>query len=170
MATDAPPKRRAKHETWLDWMPYNSPMPQLLSHDELLSLLRSRGTEITSAGLQYYRHRGILPRPIRRQHAGKVRPVYPVWFVPAIETLKELQGLGWSLDEIKPHLKVEAGVTYASPEDILVPHRVAMEAAARLYAHALITEFGLPVAAIRFSFLDDAKNEINFHETEYAPD
>jgi DNA-binding transcriptional MerR regulator len=149
-------------ETWLDWQPEGAPLPQLLSHDELLSLLHSRGNDVSPYTLEHYRRNGILPRPVRRQHAGKVRPVYPIWFVPAIETLKELQGLGWTLDEIKPHLKAQARTVVMN--DPLVSPRAALEAAARSYASAVVAESGFPIATVRITLLDSRGNDLDHHD------
>lgn len=101
--TATPPK-----ETWLDWQPDGSPMPDLLSHDQLLDELRDRGTPLTSASFQHYRQRGVLPRPIRRRYEGVTQAVYPSWFIPAIEHLRQLQDQGKSLDEITPFMRAWA--------------------------------------------------------------
>jgi hypothetical protein len=64
--TTLPKITKSKPTTWLDWHPEGAPLPELLPHDELLARLRDRGVALTSASFHYYRHRGILPRPIRR--------------------------------------------------------------------------------------------------------
>lgn len=96
---------QSKRETWLDWMPEGAPMPDLLSHDQLLEELHSRGVDLTSASFQHYRQRGVLPRPIRRRYEGVTQAVYPDWFIPAIEHLRRLQSEGKSLEEIRPWMR-----------------------------------------------------------------
>jgi hypothetical protein len=116
--------------SWRDWMPVGSPMPDLLTHDQLLERLRGRGVDLTSASFQHYRQRGVLPRPIRRRYEGVTQAVYPDWFVPAIAQLRALQDQGKSLDEIKPWMRAWA-LTNVLWDDPYARHLSALRAPLR---------------------------------------
>ncbi len=123
-------------ETWVDWMPEGAPEPELRSHDELIHELHERGIDITPTTLEYWRRKGILPRPVRRRHAGATRPVYPEWFVPAIEHLKKLQAAGKSLNDICPLMQSWARipVQWNDPRaELIATTRAALTALASAY-------------------------------------
>ncbi len=166
--TATPPK-----QTWVDLMPPGAPMPELLSHDELLAALRDRGVGISPYTLEHYRRNGVLPRPIRHQHAGAVRPVYPLWFLDAITYVKKQQGAGMSLSEIKPRV-TEWMRTWAVSHilwDDPVP-TAALDVVLREYAKAAqpwIIDRGT-INSIRVALLDADGKELDYHNVPYSPD
>jgi len=100
--------------TWRDWLPKGAPAPDdLLTREEVLDRLRSWGVEATAADLRYWEYEGILPRAVRRQHAGAVRAVYPAWFPHMVRRLRDLQAEGATLNEIAPQLRIHARLTLA---------------------------------------------------------
>ncbi len=108
-------------ETWVDWMPPGSPMPELLSHDELLKALHDRGVDVSPVALEHWRKSGVLPRPVRRWHDGATRPVYPIWLVGAITHLRQLQEAGKSLEEITPIMRSWAASTVSWRDPLAEP-------------------------------------------------
>ena len=157
---------RTKAPTWLDLMPADAPMPELLAHDELLAAVHDRGVELTSSGLEYYRHRTLLPRPIRRRHQGKTQAVYPSWYVDAIVHLKRLQAQDQSLDEIRPamwdwlRLKARGWVRWSVKDPLREP-TANLQTAMETYARAVQPWLdGRTIDTIRVVLVDDAENEI----------
>jgi hypothetical protein len=150
-------KVKTPKETWIDWQIEGSPMPDLLSHDQLLDELRDRGTSLTSASFQHYRQRGVLPRPIRRRYEGVTQAVYPSWFIPAIEYLRQLQDQGKSLDEIAPLMRAWAvsGAT-AIWSDPYTKERSALRGPLRALARAV----GPPVTTITVNLTDADGNVV----------
>lgn len=169
------PTTTTAKETWFDVMPADLPMPELLSHDELLDRLRDRGVDLASSALHYWRHVGILPRPIKRRHQGATRAVYPEWFVPVIEWIRHMQGQGASLDEIRerarPVMTMWAlnTVQWADP---LTPVTRTLDIALRQYADAVVTLAPLDgeIAAMRVQLLDrDGVPVFPDHDVPHAP-
>jgi len=155
-----------KAPTWLDLMPANAPMPELLAHDELLAAVHDRGVELTSSGLEYYRLRTLLPRPIRRRHQGKTQAVYPSWYVDAIVHLKRLQAQGQSLDELRPtmwdwlRLKARGWVRWSVKDPLREP-TANLQTAMETYARAVQPWLdGRTIGKIRAVLVDDDGNEI----------
>ena len=166
--TETKPKR----QTWLDVMPAGMPLPELLSHDDLLEELNRRGIELSSSALEYYRNLNILPRPIRRRHEGRTQPVYPLWYIHAIEYLKQMQAENKSLDEIrhaiKPRLKTWAlsGVHWHHP--VLDQAEADLDAALREYAKTYMEQGelrGRNINMIRVTLFDDDGEPIDYHDT-----
>jgi len=177
IAAIAPPKApamtddqtpRTKAPTWLDLMPANAPMPELLPHDELLARLRDRGVDLTSASFHYYRHRGILPRPIRRRVDGVTQAVYPAWLVPVVEAIRDMQAQGKSLDEIvdliQPITKMWA-LSTIDWKDPLAEPTATMDTAVRQWAKAKqpwLADRG-NINTIRVTLVDDDGKDIEDH-------
>ena len=122
-------------ESWIDWMPPGSPIPELLSHDELLKALHDRGVDVSPVALEHWRKSGVLPRPVRRWHNGAVRPVYPAWLIGAITHLRQLQEAGKSLEEIAPIMRSWAA-TPVPWKDPLAEPIAAVRAALLSLTHA----------------------------------
>jgi len=168
----APPKAtttkpKSATATWRDWMPAGAPEPQLLSLPELLEALHDQhGIEITSYTLEHYRRQGVLPRPIRRRHGGVTQAVYPFWFVGAIAHLKDMQGKGKSLDEIKPWMRSWALSTVPWTDPLAKPTadaRAALTALVRAHGHR-------SGGALRVSFTDDDGHEVWKDDWPVIPD
>lgn len=154
-------ERTANSQSWRDFMPSDSPMPEVLSRDELLEALRDRGIEISPYTLEHYRRNGVLPRPVRQRHGGVTQPVYPVWFIPAIEHLKQLQAEGKSLEEIKPWMRSWALSTVQWGDPLAKP-----TAAARASLTELLQAHNLNAGGVlRVAFVDD--NGVTRFEEEW---
>lgn len=158
------PTKEKPKATWVEWQPEGAPMPELLPHAELLARLRDQGIELSSSALEYYRYQNILPRPIRRRFEGLTQPLYPDWFVPAIEHLRYLQAQGASLDEIRPRLRewVRALILTRIPwQDPLAEPTATLDAAIRAYVAALQPWEGASrIGMVKITFFDDAGNEL----------
>lgn len=146
-----PAAASTNQETWLDWMPPGVPEPELLSRDELLEALHARGVEITRFALEHYRRKGVLPRPVRRRHGGVTQAVYPAWFVPAIEHLKQMQESGKSLDDIKPWMRTWGLSTVSWKDPLAEPIANARAALSELLKANGIVDGGV----LRVVFTDD---------------
>ncbi len=154
----------AGQQTWVDWMPEDSPDPGVLSRDELLEALHERGVAITKYTLDHYRRNGILPRPVRRRHGGVTQAVYPSWYIGAIAHLKQLQNAGKSLEDIKPWIRTWAlsTVRWGDPLDEPITRaQAALQAVADAVHDPRIT-------GVRVSFVDDAGDERFRHEGRLA--
>jgi hypothetical protein len=167
---------KEKPKTWLDWMPEGAPIPDLLSHEELLDELHERGIDISSYTLEHWRRNGILPRPVRRPHLSAVRPVYPSWFIPAIAHIRQQQANGKGLDEIRdaisPLLTMWALSAVQWRDVDLDAATAALDMALREYARASqgwLRDKGV-INSIRVSLLDDGGNELDYHDVPYSPD
>ncbi len=175
MTARAPTK--PKPATWLDLMPAGFPLPELLSHDQLLERLQERGVDLSSSALEYYRNRHILPRPVRRWHEGRTQPTYARWLVPVIETLKDMQARGMSLDEIRDKLPVVMQMHIANTvqwrDGDLDTAIAALDVALREYArvmHPWLADRGT-VTSIRVALRDDEQEEeLDYHDLAYAPE
>jgi len=157
-------KPKPAKPTWLDWHPEGAPLPELLPHDELLARLRDRGVDLSSTALEYYRHRNILPRPIRRRYEGLTQALYPDWFVPVIQAIKDMQTQGKSLDEIRdaigPVMTMWA-INTVPWEDPLAAPTATVNTAIREYVAALQPwEHGGEIRMARVTFFDDVGNEL----------
>lgn len=107
MPTEAPTK--PKRETWRDWMSPEAPEPtELLSRDELVNQLRQEGIKVSAADLRNWQDDGIVPYGIRRWYQGATRTLYPPWMAYTIRELREMQATGLALPEIKQRLRVAA--------------------------------------------------------------
>lgn len=146
--THAPPQR----ETWRDWMPAGAPDPEVLSRDELLEELAERGVKISEYTLEHYRRNGILPRPVRQRHGGVTQAVYPMWFVPAIRSIKRQQASGRTLEQIAPTLRTWAlsGIRWRDP--LAEPITEARAALGELLKAYGIRDGGV----LRVTYTDDA--------------
>ena len=164
-----------KAPTWLDLMPADAPMPELLPRDEFLARLRDRGVDLTPATFHYYRHRGILPRPIRRRVDGVTQAVYAPWLVPVVEAIKNMQAQGKSLDEIvdmiQPVTKMWA-LSTIDWKDPLAEPTATMDTAVRQWAKAKqpwLADRG-NINTIRVTVLDDEGHELDDpHELPFSP-
>jgi len=95
-------------ETWRDWVP-NAPEPDhLFTRDDVIALATREGTEVTVSDLRYWEALGITPRPIRRQHNGAVRALYPIWVVFLLHQVRTLQREGHNLRRIKHEIRAFA--------------------------------------------------------------
>jgi DNA-binding transcriptional MerR regulator len=127
--------------------------------------LRDRGVDLSSTALEYYRHRGVLPRPIRRRYEGLTQALYPHWFIPVIERLKEMQAQGQSLDEIRdaigPVMKAWALSTVQWKDPLHEP-LAALDVAVREYIAVLQQswEHGDEIRMVRMTFFDAEAEEL----------
>ncbi len=166
MTARAPTK--APKETWVDWMPEGAPEPGLLTRDELLEMLRTRGVDLSPSTLDFYRRSGVIPRPVRRWYAGQTRPVYPEWLVGAITHLRTLQEQGRALQDIEPYMRAWA-LSEIRWVDPLKPATTVVDRALKTYAQEVMEKTHTPsVNTIRVIFLDDDGNDVWNHETGLA--
>ena|GEM_PF-2353794 len=120
-------------ETWRDWVP-DAPEPdRLFTRDEVIALAARDGTKVTVSDLRYWEALGITPRPIRRQHNGAVRALYPIWVVWLLREVRKFQREGDNLRHIKHQIRTIARLRYAhSQQDPEADGRWARLAAAEL--------------------------------------
>ncbi len=160
MPTEAPAK--PKQQTWLDLLPQGTPEPLLITRDELIGALRERGVDVNEVTLVYWEREGILPRPIRRRHAGAPRALYPVYAINAVEHLRQLQDAGRTLDQIAPLMRTWAlaQVDWRDPlGESLTEARAALLRVAEAL-HADVTT----VNTIAVTFTNDAGQEVFTHK------
>ncbi len=96
---------KPKGQTWVDWMPPGSPEPFLLTRSELLQELADQGISISFRSLENWQAKGVIPRPVRRRHAGSTQAMYPTWIIGAIKHLKYAQDRGMALEKIAPLMR-----------------------------------------------------------------
>jgi DNA-binding transcriptional MerR regulator len=156
---------KAPKETWIDWMPENAPDPGILSFPELINELRQQGVDTASSGLEYYRKIGVLPRPVRRRYEGVTQAVYPSWFIPAIKHLRQLQGQGKSLEEIKPYMRSWALSTVQWRDPLAAPLN-ALDGNLRSFARHAAAMLGLAgeLNTITVTFTNHDGDEVYRHE------
>ena len=105
---------------------------EMVSRDELLTLLRETGNDVAERTLRSWEASGMLPRPQRRWHESGprsgVRAMYPWWSAFAISMAKRLRERGYSPDDTRseivrvlPHL---AEGYYKGARDIAISHRL----------------------------------------------
>jgi len=104
------PATKELRATWRDsaWFAPGAPEPFLLTRDEVLARVAALHLDATERDLRFWEAEGILPRPVRRRHAGATRALYPAWFVDLIYKLRDLQLAGLSLKELPSRLQAEA--------------------------------------------------------------
>ncbi len=191
MATEGASK--PKRETWRDWMSPEATEPtELLSRDELVNQLRQEGIKVSAADLRNWQDDGIVPYGIRRWYQGATRTLYPPWMADTIRELRELQAAGKALPQIKQDLRIAArqrttpiplagtaigtssstatltlsdslraevtetaSVVKTPPPDI--------EAHLRQWAQAHEAVFGIKIARIDVSLVDERGHPLTFH-------
>lgn len=143
---------KPKHPTWRDWMPDGAPEPEVLSRDELLEALEANGVNLTASGLNYYRQKGVIPRPVHQRYQGKTQAVYPAWMIQAIVHAKKLQAMGKTLEEITASgwMRSHALSTVRWTDPLASPI-----AEARGAMNALARAYGPHGGMIYVSFVDD---------------
>ena len=105
---------------------------EMVSRDELLTLLHETGNVVAERTLRSWEASGMLPRPQRRWHeAGPrsgVRAMYPWWAAFAVSMAKLLRERGYSPDDTRseivrvlPHM---AEGYYKGARDIAIAHRL----------------------------------------------
>lgn len=107
-------------ETWLDWIPPDGredaelAAEPLLSREELVSELQSRGYEVSARDLIFWQAKRVIPYPVREKRQGMSIAVYPQWMIQVIHTLKGLQEQGYVLRDIGPLLRDVVFHTFTS--------------------------------------------------------
>ncbi len=191
MSTEAP--TRPKRETWRDWMSPEAAEPtELLSRDELINQLRQEGVKVSAADLRNWQDDGIVPYGIRRWYQGATRTLYPSWMAHTIRELREMQAAGKALPEIKQSLRVAthrrttpaslAGTTIGTSSStatlslgdsapigatetvsVLQTPPPDIEAHLRQWAQAHEAIFGIKIARIDVSLVDERGHPLTFH-------
>jgi len=97
-------------ETWQVWYPPHwQEVYDLLTRDEMLARANASGYPATIPNLKFWLRTGLLPKPVRRWHAGRIRPTFPCWYPELIGRLRLLQSQGLTTKELKPRLRAFAG-------------------------------------------------------------
>src|SRR5215213_2072102 len=113
MATPANPTRT----TWRDMMPPDAPEPaRLLSRDELIDELRSRGLDVAESELLHWQAQQVIPYA-EKERIGKVSYTrYAPWMVDAIQELVRLRTDGMRLLQIRTEMpRIIANVARGDP-------------------------------------------------------
>lgn len=140
---------KSRLETWRDWLPEGTPDPEeLFTRDELLVEMRASGLEVSESDLRFWERVAVLPKPVRQGHKGATRAVYPWWYVPLVQRLRELQGEGERLESIRPLIRTRAQIAISDDtgshpnQGTLTPGSLAEEI--RRFAHAVESVTGVP--------------------------
>jgi DNA-binding transcriptional MerR regulator len=102
---------RTLKESWAAWLPLDAPEPatdDLLSKDELIAELRSRGVVVSPRLLTFWQEANVLPAPFRRNVDGVSQARFPPAAVEVIVALRRLQATGYSLADIGERLRAAA--------------------------------------------------------------
>jgi len=95
--------------TWRDWQPPGTPDPdELMTREEFVARLNDLAVDVDGNDLRYWEALGVLPRGVRKRRDKVTRVYYPRWLMQSVQLLRDLQGLGLSLEEIGPRLKAAA--------------------------------------------------------------
>ncbi len=151
-------EKKAVRETWRDWLPKDVADPPLVTRAELIRDLDERRADVAERTLRTWENLGIVPRPVRRMHAGTVQALYPDWFVHLVIFIRGLRAQNHSLQQIRPNgralfhdfahlygLSYPIDVAWSTPieEPQPPPSRALIEA-----TQAFLIEHGLTVANI----------------------
>jgi hypothetical protein len=196
MTTDAPAK--SKRETWLDWQPPDAPEPeQLLTKGQLLDELRKMGEHIPERTLNHWQSLGMIPRPVRRWHAGKPASFYAEWVVEAVVRARDMRRDGsrpadigrslrsWVVGQVSSdrHINVDDTLRLGAHDDLHLRRDDSPAAAA--YATALATALdaikaladarerwtGVPVHRARLQLFDEhGQRDDHWWHISPAPD
>lgn len=167
-AIETKPTTKTNQKTWLDWQ--HEVLPQLpdpstddlLSREEFLNALRSRGADISEGTLSFWEKSGILPRAVRRWR-GVPQAFYPFWMVGAVKYVFDARAQDRSLAEIKPKMDarmpmwVMSAVQWRMQEDVV---QDAARPAITEYALAMQSSVTKPIGGVRVTLLTDDGDEI----------
>lgn len=93
-------------KTWQDWYPAGKlEIFDLLSRDEMLEAANAAGCSATVSNLNFWFRTGVLPKPVRRRHSGRIRPTFPEWYPRLVCYLRQLQEEGLTSGEIRQRLR-----------------------------------------------------------------
>lgn len=70
---------KARGGTWLDWLIEDDPVPDdsaLLTRDVVIGQLARRGLTVSERSIQRWETLGVVPRPVHRVQAGRLRSLY----------------------------------------------------------------------------------------------
>lgn len=157
MPAEAPTK--PKRETWLDLLPDGALEPFLVTRDEVIGSLKDLGVDVNEVTLVFWEKSGVLPRPVRRWHAGAPHAMYPSYAIDAIEHLRQLQAAGRTLEQITPLMRMWALNEIQWQDPLSEPLTQARNA---LYEVARVR--GIKASGIRIAFIDDNGEELWRHE------
>ena len=163
-------------ETWQDWCPAGKlEIFDLLSRDEMLEEANAAGCSATVSNLNFWFRTGVLPKPVRRRHAGRVRATFPQWYPQLICRLRQLQGLGVESKDIAQRLRVwgeelvaeriamgayDGSAPPAMPETFLPPEAIE---AFRRKADDIEIATGFPQQSVDIVFRDVTGGEHHYH-------
>jgi hypothetical protein len=103
-------KKSDVEDTWKKWQAPGAPQVRLYSRAELLAELERYHVHpsVSESDLRYWEYWGVLPRPVRQKHKGKVVATYPLWMITLVRGVRDLQAAGKTLGEMRPLLQDEA--------------------------------------------------------------
>ncbi len=80
--------------TWDDWAAPGARRARQITRDELRVMLDNYhlATPVTDSALRVWESSGLLPQPVRGVRDGVYRPLYPIWAVTVMMTLRWYQG------------------------------------------------------------------------------
>jgi len=108
----------AHHETWEDWKPPEAPEPKvLLDREELLARLNDLHIEASERDLKFWQGQGLIPRGTKKRVGRSTLAYYPRATLALIILLRDLQGLGLPLRDIRPYLKNHAAHAFQIAHD-----------------------------------------------------
>ena len=96
-------EEKASRETWRDWLPKEVADPPLVTRAALVRDLDERRADVAERTLRTWENLGIVPRPVRRMHAGTVQALYPDWFVHLVIFIRGLRAQNHPLQQIRPN-------------------------------------------------------------------
>lgn len=107
------------YETWESWLAEGTVVPDadLMTREELLASLRSRGVTVSARDLTAWQSAGVIPFGVRRWHA-KTRTfctLYPSMMMTLLTRLRQLQQEGLNLRRIGFQLRHEAAQGHDAP-------------------------------------------------------
>lgn len=77
--------------TWQAWLPPDVPPPRLIDRAALVAELAEEHIPVSERTLRHWENRGVLPHPVRRQHEGVVRALYPEWMAEVVAAVAQLR-------------------------------------------------------------------------------
>ena len=101
---------RAKptRQTWRDWAPDAPEPPELWTRDDLAARLQAEDIAARPQDLLFWQRKGVVPYPVKKRQCNATTAYYAPCVAGLVRELRRLQGQGYSLEEIRPRLRVFA--------------------------------------------------------------